>query len=182
MDEGCETDPKFVADVMLGKLTRWLRILGYDVLYDPQRDDEGLVRLAISHNRVLLTKDRGLIERWKRRLKNTGFLLIESDRWADQLRQVVATFQLDPERRRLTRCPLCNGLLIPVPREDVRYRVPFFVFSHHCEFHRCESCGKIYWAGSHYDRVRETLLKILGMLLLIKTANVVNWMVRWFCC
>ncbi|MCS7223661.1 MAG: Mut7-C RNAse domain-containing protein [Armatimonadetes bacterium] len=163
MPESDEVSPKrFIADVMLGKLTRWLRILGYDVAYDPHCDDEALVQRAVAEGRILLTKDRRLIERWRRRLRHTGHLLIQSDRWTEQLQQVVTTFQLDHQNNRLTRCPLCNGVLTTIDREQVRYKVPFFVYSQHQRFARCSDCGKIYWAGTHYDRVQETLRKVLG--------------------
>ncbi len=152
---------RFIADVMLGKLARWLRILGYDVVYDPTVDDETLVARAISEQRVLLTKDRPLIERWRKKLRSCGYLLLSSDDWREQLRQTVEHFGLDLHNRRLTRCPECNGVLEAVPKEAVRYKVPFYVFTHHEHFARCPQCGKVYWAGSHYERMNAALEEIL---------------------
>jgi len=87
-----EGNPKFIADVMLGKLARWLRILGYDVAYDPNADDEALVQRAVNEGRILLTKDRRLVERWRKKLRQHGYLLLDSDDWREQLRQTVAHF------------------------------------------------------------------------------------------
>ncbi len=146
---------------MLGKLARWLRILGYDVAYDPHADDETLVRRAIAEQRALLTKDRHLIEQWRKKLRSCGYLLLLSDDWREQLRQTVEHFGLDLHNHRLTRCPDCNGILEAVPKETVRYKVPFFVFSQHEHFVRCSECGKVYWAGSHYDRINAALDELL---------------------
>ncbi len=152
---------RFVADVMLGKLARWLRILGYDVAYDPNADDEQLVQQAVNEKRILLTKDRHLVERWRKKLRLNGYLLLSSDDWKEQLKQTVTYFGLDIHDRRLTRCPNCNGVLEKVPKEAVRYRVPFFVFTQHEHFAQCSQCGKIYWAGSHYERMNEALDELL---------------------
>ncbi len=146
---------------MLGKLARWLRILGYDVAYDPHADDETLVHRAIAEQRALLTKDRHLIERWRKKLRSCGYLLLFSDDWREQLRQTVEHFGLDLHNHRLTRCPDCNGILEAVPKETVRYKVPFFVFAQHEHFARCSGCGKVYWAGSHYERMNAALDELL---------------------
>ncbi|GBC99515.1 hypothetical protein HRbin17_02040 [bacterium HR17] len=153
--------PRFIADVMLGKLARWLRILGYDVAYDPRADDEQLVRQAVAEGRTLLTKDRRLVERWRKKLRQHGYLLLASDDWREQLRQTVHHFRLDTHNHRLTRCPDCNGVLEAVDKEAVRYRVPFFVFAHYDRFARCQRCGKVYWAGSHYERISTALDELL---------------------
>jgi uncharacterized protein with PIN domain len=156
-----EGNPKFIADVMLGKLARWLRILGYDVAYDPKADDEALVQRAVNEGRILLTKDRRLVERWRKKLRQHGYLLLDSDDWREQLRQTVAHFGLDIRNHQFTRCPDCNGVLEAVSKESVRYRVPFFVFTQHEHFARCSQCGKIYWAGSHYERISAALDELL---------------------
>lgn len=158
------TTVRFIADVMLGKLARWLRILGYDVAYDPNADDETLVTRALAEGRALLTKDRHLVERWRKKLRQHGYLLLTSDDWRKQLKETVQHFGLDIYNHRLTRCPECNGVLEEVPKEAVRYKVPFFVFVHHDRFACCPQCGKVYWAGSHYERMNEALDKLLQEL------------------
>jgi len=155
---------RFIADVMLGKLARWLRILGYDVLYDPNAEDEILVARAVTEGRILLTKDRYLIERWRKKLRQNGYLLLKSDDWREQLKETISHFGLDVQNHRMTRCPDCNGLLEEVPKESVRYKVPFFVFTVHERFARCTQCGKVYWAGSHYERMNATLDELLREL------------------
>ena len=172
---GVWTTVRFVADVMLGKLARWLRILGYDVAYDPNADDEQLVQQAVSEKRILLTKDRHLVERWRKKLRLNGYLLLTSDDWREQLKQTVAYFGLDIHNRRHTRCPDCNGVLKEVAKEAVRYRVPFFVFTQHEHFVQCSQCGKIYWAGSHYERMNAALDELLrDELLKSENANEVD--------
>ncbi|MFN3420410.1 MAG: DUF5615 family PIN-like protein [Armatimonadota bacterium] len=155
---------RFIADVMLGKLARWLRILGYDVAYDPDAEDETLVARAVAEGRILLTKDRHLIERWRRKLRQHGYLLLTDDDWRKQLKETVTHFKLDIHNHRMTRCPDCNGLLEEVPKESVRYKVPFFVFTAHDRFARCSQCGKVYWAGSHYERMNAALDELLSEL------------------
>lgn len=155
---------KFIADVMLGKLARWLRILGYDVAYDPYAEDEELVARAVTEGRILLTKDRHLVERWRKKLRQHGYLLLTSDDWREQLKETVLHFGLDIHNHRMTRCPECNGVLEEVPKESVRYKVPFYVFSVHEHFSKCSQCGKIYWAGSHYERMNSALDQIMDEL------------------
>lgn len=155
---------RFVADVMLGKLARWLRILGYDVIYDPYAEDEKLVSCAVAEGRVLLTKDRHLVERWRKKLRQNGYLLLKSNDWREQLKETISHFELDIQNHRMTRCPDCNGSLKEVPKESVRYKVPFFVFNFYNHFARCGQCGKVYWAGSHYERMNAALDEILSEL------------------
>jgi hypothetical protein len=150
--------PRFVVDAMLGRLARWLRLLGYDALYDPAADDRELARCAAASGRVLLTRDRGLLAR---RLVTRG-LLVEDEHLAGQLRQVAAAFSLslDPARC-FTRCLACNSETREVPREEVGGRVPPYVQRTHERFRACPGCDRVYWAGSH----RELALRQLARLL-----------------
>lgn len=142
--------PKFIADCNVGKLAKWLRILGYDVLYDPQMDDQEIVRRALAENRVILTRDNGIIQR---KVVNR-YVLITSDDVAQQVHQVLRTFHLNlQEAPLLSRCAECNSLLVPIAREEVRSRVPPKVFEFYKEFASCPACNRIYWHGSHIDRV-----------------------------
>ena len=150
--------PRFIADAMLGKLARWLRVAGFDVVYDPRLDDRQLVALARHDDRILLTRDTLLA----RRRNGPRTLHIENDDFREQLRQVVATYALDPWRRVLTRCVDCNGLLGPVPREEVREQVPVYVYFTRAEFKRCPSCSKILWGGTHRDRMLRLLERLFG--------------------
>jgi uncharacterized protein with PIN domain len=148
--------PRFLADAMLGRLARWLRILGYDAEYFPGEDDD-LLRQARREGRVLLTRDTRLLQR--RPLP--PHLFIESDHVMEQLRQVVAALRLNPAVPPAHRCSCCNAVLEPRDKAQVVGRVPEFVWSHHQAFWACPRCQRIYWAGSHRRRM-EKAIKALG--------------------
>lgn len=149
--EACS--PHFVADAMVGKLARWLRVLGLDVTYDPALGDRELLALARRENRVLLTRDAPLV----RRANGPPTLFIESEDYREQLQQVVTTYGLDPWRHLFSRCVECNHPLESASREDVRERVPLYVYFTQAEFKRCPRCSKVLWGGTHRDRMVEML-------------------------
>ncbi len=152
-----EEVPTFVVDVMLGRLARWLRVLGFDTWYFREMDDRELVALHRTTGRVLLTRDTRLVL-----CRGVGrHVLITSDCWEDQLRQVAAALSLDIRRERmLTRCLLCNRPLERLAREDVYGKVPDYVAGAAAAFHGCGSCGKIYWAGTHRKRMEEVVSEL----------------------
>lgn len=151
-----ERRPRFIADAMLGRLARWLRTLGFDTAYDDAIADADLIRRAFVERRHILTRDRGLFREW--RVK--GGLLLESDGTEEQLREVVAAFDLSPAGRPFTRCRVCNGVLEPVPRAEVVALVPPRVADREEAFERCPDCGRIYWEGSHTARMRALLERV----------------------
>ena len=135
---------KFVADVMLGKLAKRMRLMGFDVLYDSCCEDNEVLRLALDQGRIILTRDTGLASRPLAQ----GHLLITSDLIDEQLQQVLEAFSPSGEHA-LTRCSLCNEQLSVMDRKDARDLVPDHVAATVYEFWRCEHCGKVYWKGSH---------------------------------
>jgi uncharacterized protein with PIN domain len=137
---------------MLGRLARWLRILGYDAEYFPGEDDD-LLRQARREGRVLLTRDTRLLQR--RTLP--PHLFIESDHVMEQLRQVVRGLHLNPTAPPAHRCCCCNTELEQRDRTQVVGLVPEFVWSHHDEFWACPRCRRIYWAGTHRRRMQEAI-------------------------
>lgn len=147
---------KFIADVMLGRLARWLRILGYDTLYDSNYTDDELFFKAHQERRILLTRDSDLAARMN---PEFCFFITESS-VREQVRQVVKQFQLNTEEFVFTRCTLCNEPIKPLSKELAEGRVPEFVYHSSQEFYYCEHCDKIYWAGSHIKQVRELLAKL----------------------
>ncbi len=150
MSEVAPTSPRFLADVMLGTLARWLRILGYDTAYDNRIEDRELLRRCLQENRVALTRDRLLIQ--QNRLPHQ--LLIESEPLFEQIREVLAFLGDAPNLERLlTRCLECNALLVEVAREKVRNRIPPYVFQTQSRFKECPACHKIYWAGTHRQNI-----------------------------
>jgi hypothetical protein len=151
--------PLFIADDHLAKLARWLRILGFDTLYFERIENADLIRKAVEEKRVILTRDTDIA-------KDPGeatCIFIRNDNWIEQIGQIVSELQLTVSRNSLfSRCLLCNTLLRPIAKADVKERVPPFVFQTHEEFVFCPSCDKIYWQGTHVSRVVEKLKPIFG--------------------
>jgi uncharacterized protein len=141
---------KLLCDHMLGSLARWLRFMGYDTGYPEPGPDRELIDRARQEGRILLTRDKELAAHV------FGAIQVRSDDLEEQIREVAAVLQLrlvDP----LSRCSLCNELLLPVPLGDVKGLVPEGVRSRHREFWRCPSCKRVYWQGSHWDKMVERL-------------------------
>jgi hypothetical protein len=146
---------RLVADTMLGRLAKWLRVLGYDTLYW-RGDDEGLLLVARREGRLVLTRDTRLPSR----LPPGQTLFIDSDYYDEQLRQVVA--RLGRPSQQGHRCLRCNLLLESVDRAEVRGQVPEYVWARHARFARCAGCRRIYWEGTHVQRMAETLQRLCG--------------------
>jgi len=142
--------PPFIADAMLGKLARWLRVMGCDVEYFPLIGDRELVARAGETGRLILTRDTLLV---RRREARGNHFFVTGDHFRDQLRQVVERFAIDPAGRFLTRCLECNTLLTEIEKENVRARVAPYVYTTQEIFHACPSCGRLYWQGTHRERM-----------------------------
>lgn len=140
---------RFIADVMLGRLARWLRIAGHDVSYSNDASDEELARATREEERILLTRDTRLVQRRAVR----RYLLVNSDHLPEQLAQVFHQYALHLDADRFfTRCSLCNTELVEVTREEVREEVPCYVYRTHERFGRCPVCERVYWEGTHRNR------------------------------
>lgn len=152
--------PLFLLDGMLGSLTRWLRICGYDAEYLRNASDEGLIARAVDERRVLLTRDRLLYRKAVKAGVDAFFVEGKGD--AEKLASVSRRFslELDPER---SRCPQCDANLVAVEREDVEGKVPTRTLEAYDEFWICESCGKIYWKGSHWKNIINTVEEALRL-------------------
>jgi len=140
---------KFVADVMLGRLARRLRLLGFDVLYSPAFKDDDIIHLSLEQQRVILTRDTALV----RRPLAINHCYIKSEKTAVQLEQVLADFSLSKSSVPLTRCSLCNQPLIKITKKSVQDSVPPFIYERNKTFLRCSRCKKIYWNGTHIQRM-----------------------------
>ncbi len=141
---------KFIADVMLGRLAKHLRLLGVDVLYDRTLGDNEIIRLSLEDDRIILTRDTDLA----RRPLAARHLFITSDRIREQLEQVLASIDPKTEIRPLTRCALCNEPLASIKKEDVINRVPAYVYEKNNGFLHCAGCGRIYWMGTHVRKMK----------------------------
>ena len=141
---------KLLCDHMLGSLARWLRFMGYDTAYPEPGPDRALIDRARAEDRILLTRDKELASRLRDAVE------VRSDDLEEQIREVAAVLRLqlvDP----LSRCSLCNEILAPLPPEEVGGLVPEGVRSRHREFWRCPSCRRVYWQGSHWNKMVERL-------------------------
>ncbi|MCL4369598.1 MAG: Mut7-C RNAse domain-containing protein [Chloroflexi bacterium] len=143
--------PCFVVDQMLGQLAKWLRLLGYDTIYSTSLDDADLARLAVAENRVLLTRDTQLARR-----RGVRALLVSSDSPPEQLKQVTTELDLLPADA-LSRCLRCNAPLQSIDRSVVCGLVPPYVWRTQEHFSVCPVCGRLYWRGTHWQRMQETL-------------------------
>lgn len=147
---------KLVADCMLGKLAKWLRMLGYDTVYIQDADDDELVRVAVREDRILLTRDRRLCDR---RMIRKRCVFVDWGATRDQVKQVMRELGLSVCKERLfTRCTICNGDIVAVERADIEARVPPYVYKTQSEYGYCAHCDKIYWKGTHVQHVLEALL------------------------
>jgi uncharacterized protein with PIN domain len=150
-------DPRFVLDVHLGKLARYLRLAGFDTLYARDYSDATIVHLSLTDRRIILTRDRGIL---KQRAVSHGYWLRNTAPRA-QLREVVEALDLARRIRPFTRCMECNGRLAGVDRASVVDRIPPAVAQRHRSFEACEGCGRVYWRGSHYDRLAQLVQELL---------------------
>jgi len=150
-------EKKFFADSMLGTLARWMRTLGYDVLYDSAIEDGALLLKAAEEGRLVLTRDTLLM---KRRAARGRAVFIESEELGVQLRQVAALFPIEKEKL-LTRCLRCNAVLERIEKQAVKDRVPPYVFETQDGFSTCPTCKRVYWGATHRERMLEDLMKLL---------------------
>jgi uncharacterized protein len=145
--------PRFVLDSHLGKLARHLRMAGFDCLYRNDYRDCELITAAVAEHRIILTRDLGLL---KQRLVTHGYFVRETDS-DKQLREVMRALQLQSSLRPFTRCRECNGELRDVPKSEVLARLPEKVRAAYDRFQLCPGCGRVYWEGTHYARLRQLL-------------------------
>jgi uncharacterized protein with PIN domain len=150
-------DPRFVLDVHLGRLARYLRLAGFDTSYANDYDDATVVRIALTERRIILTRDVGIL---KQRVVTHGYW-VRNTAPRVQLREIVAALDLAARIRPFTRCMRCNGSLRDAARQEIVDRVPAAIAREHDQFRVCSDCGRVYWRGSHYDRLVRLLDEIL---------------------
>ncbi|WFO76162.1 hypothetical protein J4526_04840 [Desulfurococcaceae archaeon MEX13E-LK6-19] len=157
------SEPRFVVDTMLGNVARWLRLLGYDVIYGRKLEDWKILMIADKEDRIILTRDRGLHHRALS--KGLKSILLEQDTMEERLAYLALKtgirLYVDIEK---SRCPICNGELVKVGKDVVKGRVPPRVYEKHSDFWVCKKCGKIYWMGRHWKGIEETLKRAREIL------------------
>jgi hypothetical protein len=144
--------PRFVADHMLGSLGRWLRIMGYDTVYDKSLDDPGIANLARAESRFILTRDRELA-------KEPGALMIEADDLDLQLKAISEKYGLKFHDD-LIRCSACNGELADLDKAQAKDSVPEGAFENNEKFWKCSKCGKVYWKGTHWHGIMDRFRRL----------------------
>lgn len=147
---------QFVLDVHLGRLARYLRLLGFDAMWRNDASDEDLASISVLEKRILLSRDRGLL---KRSAVTHGYCVRETA-WRAQVVEVLRRFDLFEAIAPFSRCLECNGRLEPVGKAAVEANLPPRTRRDHEEFHRCRDCGRVYWQGSHFDRLRAVVADI----------------------
>ncbi len=148
----------FICDVHLGRLSRMLRILGFDTLFRNDYTDGEMAAIARQERRIVLTRDRGIL---KRREVTHGHC-VRSDDWREQVREVLRRFDCADSIHPFTRCTDCNGGIEPVEKSGILDRLEEKTKRYYDEFSRCLNCGKVYWEGSHYRKLKiavEELIK-----------------------
>ncbi|AIF69669.1 hypothetical protein PAP_06360 [Palaeococcus pacificus DY20341] len=142
-----EEKPKLIADLMLGRLARWLRLYGYDTIYGVKDDDE-ILKIAESEGRIVLTRDEDLAKRAE------NVILIHSNTFEEQIKQLREEgFKFEELFPPNARCPKCNGLIREVEKEEIIEKVPQRVYEKYDEFYVCTQCGQIYWPGRQWREV-----------------------------
>jgi uncharacterized protein with PIN domain len=159
---GQAMDIKLIADNNVGKLARWLRLIGYDTLLFKQKDDNKMIQAALNENRVILTKDNQFM---RRRLVTGGKLKairIEQDDPRLQVKEVVQALNLNYHFKPFSLCLECNQELLARDKEEVQNRIPAHVFRIHTQYTECPACHRVYWQGTHWQAMVRKLQELQG--------------------
>ena len=152
---------KFIVDNNVGKLAKWLRIMGYDTIFFNGRDDSRMIATALAEDRVILTRDTQIM---RRRLVTSGQLkaiLIKGDQAEQQMHQVIDTLKLDCHFRPFALCLECNQPLLERSKQQVKDLVPPYVFQTQSQYMECPACHRIYWRGTHWQAMTKKLEKFM---------------------
>jgi len=152
---------KFIVDHNVGKLAKWLRIMGYDTLLFSSPDDSHMIATALAEGRVIITRDTQIM---KRRVVTSGQLkaiLIQSDKPELQMHQIIDTISLNCEFRPFTICLECNQPLVARSKQEIKDLVPPYVFQTQSQYVECPACHRIYWKGTHWQAMTQKLKKFV---------------------
>ncbi|MCJ7570660.1 MAG: Mut7-C RNAse domain-containing protein [Candidatus Thermoplasmatota archaeon] len=149
---------KFLCDQMLGTLAKWLRIYGFDTFYaNSTISDDKIIMISKKEDRCLITRDEELAFRCKKEnIKIIHFKVVDLD---EQINLVLHDLVIDKDKI-LSRCIICNSELSDIKKDAIKDKVPIKVFQKHEEFWFCKKCDKIYWKGSHYDKMIQKLIDL----------------------
>lgn len=150
---------RFIADRTLGKLAKKLRVLGLDVVYWGGGNPEGALKAAAAEGRALLTRSR----RVRGKTGGLPIHVVEANDPREQILEVLSAFELRPESNQFfSRCLMCNEALVPIPKEEAEGKVPDFIHRTYDSFHICPRCHRIYWPGTHFQRMKKEMGKTMG--------------------
>jgi uncharacterized protein with PIN domain len=144
-------ETKFVLDVHLGKLSKYLRMLGFDTYYRNDLDDDEIIKLSLQEKRIILTRDVGILKHGK---VTHGYWLRSQDS-KEQLREVIQRFDLRKQIRPFYRCTVCNGLVTKIDKQNIVHQIEENTKKYFNEFYQCSTCRQVYWEGSHYVMMRK---------------------------
>ena len=147
---------RFIVDAHLGKLAKYLRMLGFDTLYRNDYEDSEIIAIARQENRIILTRDKPLL---KSKEVEHGYYVRATEKH-EQLSEIVSKFDLYNQFRSFTRCMTCNSELIPKKKEEIMHKIVLETVGIFNEFFYCPSCDKVFWKGSHFERMEKLILSL----------------------
>lgn len=147
---------RFIADVHLGRLARYLRMCGFDTLFEQYYGDREIIDLSVSEGRIILTRDKDLLKSKKVRHGH----LVHSDVPVEQIREILDACQAAEKIKPFTRCMECNGVMEHVGKDEIIDRLMPKTRDYYDEFKICGTCGRIYWEGSHFHKMKDFILKL----------------------
>ncbi|MBI4267530.1 MAG: Mut7-C RNAse domain-containing protein [Chloroflexi bacterium] len=151
---------RFIVDHNVGKLAKWLRMMGYDTVFFDGEDDWDMVRTALREGRVVLTRDSQFMERGVITQGRVKAILVKGDEPEAQLQQVVTALNLDTYFKPFTICLECNQPLVEIEKQNVKARVPPYVYQTQSQYLECPSCHRIYWRGTHWQSMAKKLERL----------------------
>lgn len=153
------SDIKFIVDGMLGRVARWLRMLGYDTKYAGDLQDNEILEIAANEGRIILTKDYQLYR--KANASGIKAVFVEGrthiEKMVDLSRQLNISLEINIEK---SRCPKCNSPIKPIEKESIKDKVLYSTYKTYNEFWICTGCSQVYWKGSHWKKINDSLNKI----------------------
>ena len=157
-----EDSPRFIADINVGKLARWLRMIGYDTLLFDHGDDKHLIHIAMTENRIILTRDTQMMKRRVIAIGELKALLITSDNPGKQIYQVINELGLNPNFNPFSLCLECNQPLVKISKEDAKDRIPPYVYRTQSQYVECPNCHRLYWQGTHWQEMVKKLEELIN--------------------
>ncbi|MDD4182420.1 MAG: Mut7-C RNAse domain-containing protein [Candidatus Omnitrophica bacterium] len=147
---------KFIVTKELGKLARWLRLIGFDTVYYDKESKGTLIIQALRDDRIIITRTKEKIDDLQKKT-----IIVTNDYVKEQLKEVIEKAKLKIEEEKMfSRCTLCNCVLVAACKEEIKTFVPERVYGQQTVFKKCETCGKVYWQGSHLEKVRKVMAEI----------------------